>query len=225
MTQPAETSESLIEGIRLGDRRSLARAITFAESTRAEHRVIADAVLEAILPWTGNAVRIGISGPPGVGKSTFIEAFGNHILNKDGVLIRERLRGVIFTDPEAKHWVEQLLHPLIRTAIIERINRSSSQWLLLVAPLLLETDAYEFVDRVLVVDIPEAVQLTRTMLRDNATKDEVSRIMQSQLARGRRLAAADDIVDNTGDTLQLQEQLLRLKQRYEELAHARHQAG
>ncbi len=157
--------------------------------------------------------------------TALVARFGNHILNKDGVLIRERLRGVIFTDPEAKHWVEQLLHPLIRTAIIERINRSSSLWLLLVAPLLLETDAYEFVDRVLVVDIPEAVQLTRTMLRDNATKDEVTRIMQSQLARGRRLAAADDIVDNTGDTLQLQEQLLRLKQRYEELAHARHQAG
>ena len=157
--------------------------------------------------------------------TALVARFGNHILNKDGVLIRERLRGVIFTDPEAKRWVEQLLHPLIRTAIIERINRSSSLWLLLVAPLLLETDAYEFVDRVLVVDIPEAVQLTRTMLRDNATKDEVTRIMQSQLARGRRLAAADDIVDNTGDTLQLQEQLLRLKQRYEELAHARHQAG
>lgn len=157
--------------------------------------------------------------------TALVARFGNHILNKDGALIRERLRGVIFTDPEAKRWVEQLLHPLIRTAIIERINRSSSLWLLLVAPLLLETDAYEFVDRVLVVDIPEAVQLTRTMLRDNATKDEVTRIMQSQLARGRRLAAADDIVDNTGDTLQLQEQLLRLKQRYEELAHARHQAG
>ena len=157
--------------------------------------------------------------------TALVARFGNHILNKDGVLIRERLRGVIFTDPEAKRWVEQLLHPLIRTAIIERINRSSSLWLLLVAPLLLETDAYEFVDRVLVVDIPEAVQLSRTMLRDNATKDEVTRIMQSQLARGRRLAAADDIVDNTGDTLQLQEQLLRLKQRYEELAHARHQAG
>ena len=157
--------------------------------------------------------------------TALVARFGNHILNKDGVLIRERLRGVIFTDPEAKRWVEQLLHPLIRTAIIERINRSSSQWLLLVAPLLLETDAYEFVDRVLVVDIPEAVQLSRTMLRDNATKDEGTRIMQSQLARGRRLAAADDIVDNTGDTLQLQEQLLRLKQRYEELAHARHQAG
>lgn len=82
MTDPAEDAVSLIEGIRSGDRRSLARAITFAESTRPEHRVIADAVLEAVLPSTGNAVRVGISGPPGVGKSTFIEAIGNHIISQ-----------------------------------------------------------------------------------------------------------------------------------------------
>ncbi len=82
MTEAAEDAASLIEGIRSGDRRCLARAITFAESTRPEHRVIADAVLEAVLPSTGNAVRVGISGPPGVGKSTFIEAIGNHIISQ-----------------------------------------------------------------------------------------------------------------------------------------------
>ena len=96
MSQPAETAASLIEGIRAGDRRSLARAITFAESTRAEHRVIADSVLEAVLPSTGNAIRVGISGPPGVGKSTFIEAFGNHIIN-------EGLRlAVLAVDPSSR---------------------------------------------------------------------------------------------------------------------------
>ena len=96
MSQPAETAASLIEGIRAGDRRSLARAITFAESTRAEHRVIADSVLEAVLSSTGNAIRVGISGPPGVGKSTFIEAFGNHIIN-------EGLRlAVLAVDPSSR---------------------------------------------------------------------------------------------------------------------------
>lgn len=96
MSQPAETAASLIEGIRAGDRRSLARAITFAESTRAEHRVIADSVLEAVLPSTGKAIRVGISGPPGVGKSTFIEAFGNHIIN-------EGLRlAVLAVDPSSR---------------------------------------------------------------------------------------------------------------------------
>jgi len=71
---------SLIEGIRAGDRRALARAITLAESTRDDHRADADIILDAMLPATGHAVRLGISGPPGVGKSTFIEAFGNHII-------------------------------------------------------------------------------------------------------------------------------------------------
>ena len=157
--------------------------------------------------------------------NALVARFGDKILNADGTLKRERLRGLIFTDAEAKRWVEELLHPLIRARIRERIENSSSPWVLLSAPLLLENDAYDFVDRILVVDVPESVQLARTMLRDNATKEEVTRIMQSQLSRSKRLAAADDIVENTGDPLQLQEQLLRLVKRYEELAHARHQTG
>ncbi len=163
--------------------------------------------------------------PGSTALNALVGRFGTKILNADGTLKRERLRGLIFTDPEAKNWVEQLLHPLIRATILERIERSTSTWLLLSAPLLLENDAYEFVDRILVVDVPESIQLARAMLRDNATKDEVTRIMQSQLPRGKRLAAADDIVENSGDPLQLQEQLLRLFKRYEELAHARHQNG
>ena len=157
--------------------------------------------------------------------NALVARFGDKILNADGTLKRERLRGLIFTDAEAKRWVEELLHPLIRARIRERIENSASPWVLLSAPLLLENDAYDFVDRILVVDVPESVQLARTMLRDNATKEEVTRIMQSQLSRSKRLAAADDIVENTGDPLQLQEQLLRLVKRYEELAHARHQTG
>lgn len=83
MTVPAgDDAAGLVMGIRSGDRRSLARAITLAESTRADHRATADAILDAALPETGRAIRLGISGPPGVGKSTFIEAFGNHILDQ-----------------------------------------------------------------------------------------------------------------------------------------------
>lgn len=158
--------------------------------------------------------------------NALVERFGTRILGADGTLKRERLRGLIFTDAEAKRWVEDLLHPVIRARILERIARSTSLWLLLSVPLLLENKgAYDFVDRILVVDVPESVQLSRTMLRDNATKEEVTRIMHSQLPRGKRLAAADDILENTSDPLQLQEQLLRLVKRYEELAHARHQNG
>ena len=118
MTQPAENAVSLIEGIRAGDRRSLARAITFAESTRAEHRVIADAVLEAILPATGNAVRIGISGPPGVGKSTFIEAFGNHIIDQGHQL------AVLAVDPSSRRTGGSILGD--KTRMGELVNRSEA---------------------------------------------------------------------------------------------------
>jgi LAO/AO transport system kinase len=93
----------------------LARAITFAESTRAEHRVIADAVLEAVLPATGNAVRIGISGPPGVGKSTFIEAFGNHIINQGHQL------AVLAVDPSSRRTGGSILGD--KTRMGELVNR------------------------------------------------------------------------------------------------------
>jgi len=115
VTKPAENAASLIEGIRAGDRRSLARAITFAESTRAEHRVIADAVLEAVLPATGNAVRIGISGPPGVGKSTFIEAFGKHIINHGHQL------AVLAVDPSSRRTGGSILGD--KTRMGELVNR------------------------------------------------------------------------------------------------------
>jgi LAO/AO transport system kinase len=93
----------------------LARAITFAESTRAEHRVIADAVLEAVLPATGNAVRIGISGPPGVGKSTFIEVFGKHIIDQGHQL------AVLAVDPSSRRTGGSILGD--KTRMGELVNR------------------------------------------------------------------------------------------------------
>ncbi|MBP2232167.1 LAO/AO transport system kinase [Azospirillum agricola] len=78
LTQP--TAAQLAAAVRAGDRRALARAITLIESTRPDHRDTADALLAELLPHTGNSVRLGISGVPGVGKSTFIEAFGLHVI-------------------------------------------------------------------------------------------------------------------------------------------------
>ncbi len=73
---PASPDQALFEGVRAGQRRALAKAVTLLESTRADHRARADALLNALLPHTGKALRLGISGVPGVGKSTFIEALG-----------------------------------------------------------------------------------------------------------------------------------------------------
>ena len=115
MTQSAEDTASLIMGIRSGDRRSLARAITFAESTRAEHRSVAEEVLDAVLPATGHAVRLGISGPPGVGKSTFIEAFGSHIIDRGHRL------AVLAVDPSSRRTGGSILGD--KTRMGELVNR------------------------------------------------------------------------------------------------------
>jgi len=77
---PEPDDARLLEAVRAGDRRALAKAITLLESTRTDHRVRADALLDALLPFAGRALRLGISGVPGVGKSTFIEALGMFLL-------------------------------------------------------------------------------------------------------------------------------------------------
>ena len=76
------TDTLLAEAVLDGDRRALARAITLIESTRRDHRAEAGALLEKLMPHTGNSIRVGISGAPGVGKSTFIEALGNYLIDK-----------------------------------------------------------------------------------------------------------------------------------------------
>ncbi|MGZ4726429.1 MAG: methylmalonyl Co-A mutase-associated GTPase MeaB [Acidimicrobiales bacterium] len=104
----------LIDGIRSGDRRSLARAITLVESTRADHRADAAAVLEAVLPATGGSVRIGISGAPGVGKSTFIEAFGLHLVG-----LGHRI-AVLAVDPSSSRTGGSILGDKTRMAELSR---------------------------------------------------------------------------------------------------------
>ena len=96
MSRIPDRAPELVEGVTSGDRRSLARAITIAESTRPDHRALAEEVLEALLPRTGAATRIGISGPPGVGKSTFIEAFGTHVIDEGHRL------AVLAVDPSSR---------------------------------------------------------------------------------------------------------------------------
>ena len=95
-TDDGVTTETLIAALRRGDRRALARAITLAESTRADHREAAERLVETLLPQTGGAIRIGISGPPGAGKSTFIERFG-----LEGIAVGRRI-AVLAIDPSSK---------------------------------------------------------------------------------------------------------------------------
>lgn len=150
--------------------------------------------------------------------------FGADVLLPDGSLNRSWLRSLIFKDATARQRVESLLHPLIRHCILEHIHRSQSRWLILAAPLLLESNAYDFVDRILVVDVDEAMQISRTCSRDQCKEEQVRRIMALQLSRSERLQRADDVIHNDDDFGALRQQVRACFELYQRLADERHHA-
>ncbi|MFK0572163.1 dephospho-CoA kinase [Endozoicomonas sp.] len=150
------------------------------------------------------------------GKPALVEIeqrYGSDILIS-GSLDRKKLRTIIFDDANEREWLEKLLHPLIREQIIHELNNAESIYAVLVSPLILETNQHELVDRVLVVDVPEKVQIERTMARDNMTEEQTRQIINSQIQREQRVAKADDVVDNTGSLEQLHHSLEKLHQCY-----------
>ena len=124
--------------------------------------------------------------------------FGEQILTSEGALDRAQLRGIVFQQPEERAWLESLLHPIIRDELIRQLNPENYQlpYVLLVSPLLLETDQHELADRIFVIDVPKDVQLERTMARDTNSREQVERIIAAQMSREDRLARADEVIDN-----------------------------
>jgi len=123
--------------------------------------------------------------------------FGDHLLLDDGNLDRAALRKLVFADEEQRKWLEELTHPLIGQEILDQITASTSPYTILSSPLLLETSQGELAELVVVVDVPEEIQLQRTMARDNNDEAQVKRIMAAQMARGERLSRADIVIDNS----------------------------
>lgn len=145
--------------------------------------------------------------------------FGAEFINESGELDRAKLRAKIFSEPQAKQWLNQLLHPLIRTEIIRQISEVSSPYCLLIAPLLIENNLHQQVARVLVVDVDEHTQQQRTMARDKVAREQVQAIIAAQLPRKQRLSYADDIIDNSNQDLTLvSSQVNKLHQKYLKLA-------
>lgn len=150
--------------------------------------------------------------------NAIVEHFGQDILQSDGQLDRVELRTRIFADNAEKHWLNQLLHPLIRQRLLQKLQQCTSNYALLIAPLLLENKLQTYTDRVLVVDVPEELQLSRTMQRDQVPAEQVQNILNSQIARSERLHLADDVLLNTVPVSQLQPQIQQLHQRYQQFA-------
>lgn len=142
------------------------------------------------------------------------EHFGSDLLTDKGELDRKALRQKIFSDPAEKDWLNSLLHPAIREEILAQLEQASSPYVILSAPLLLENNLNKYCQRVLVVDVPEELQLQRTIQRDESPKEEVKAIMKAQLSREARLRKADDILNNEGSIDELRQQVNQLHQRY-----------
>lgn len=122
--------------------------------------------------------------------------FGESILDKHGALRRKMLREIVFENLEEKNWLESLLHPLITEEIKSRIATAQSKYCILESPLLLETSQKSLVNRVLVVDVDESIQIDRAMRRDGSSEQTIRAIIASQMSRELRLQNADDVIEN-----------------------------
>ena len=166
-----------------------------------------------------DAIAHELSRPGAAGQRAVADAFGPSAVAADGSLDRAWLRERAFADPSFRQRLEALLHPLIRAEADARVAQWTSPYGLLMVPLLLERGgARDRVDRVLVVDCPEDVQVARVMARSGLTGGQVRAIMAAQLSRADRLAQADDVIDNGGTPDAIAPQVAQLHARYRGMA-------
>ena len=158
-------------------------------------------------------------GRPGL--AAVVAQFGAGVLNAQGELDRRALREMIFADPQKRRDLEGILHPLIRADMAQRAASAQGPYLVLSIPLLVEGGSRDRIDRILVVDADESLQLERLMNRDSVGMEEARSVLAAQAARASRLSAADDVIVNSGTVPDLRQAVDRLHQRYLEIAAAR----
>ena len=146
-------------------------------------------------------------------------AWGELVMRPDGELDRDALRRRIFAAPEERRRLEAILHPLIRRQVVATLAELDAPYVVVVIPLLVETGNYrELLDRVLVVDCPESLQVERVRARSGLSAEDVSAIISAQADRSSRIAAADDVIANAANSRSLREQVLSLDAKYREIA-------
>lgn len=145
--------------------------------------------------------------------------WGESVMRPDGALDRDALRRTIFADGRERQRLEAILHPLIRQQVVNALAAARARYVVVVIPLLVETGNYrDLLDRVLVVDCPESLQIERVRARSRLSQEDVSAILAAQADRASRLAAADDVITNDSDRRSLRDQVLSIHARYSEIA-------
>ena len=149
------------------------------------------------------------------------EAFGAGVIAADGTLDRSAMRAIVFGDDAARRRLEAILHPKIREITIEQAETAGGAYQVVVVPLLVESSLRAFVDRVLVVDCDEEIQVVRLLERDTESEQQARKILAAQSTRDERLAIADDVIENEGSLEDTREQVLALHRSYLREAAAR----
>ena len=159
------------------------------------------------------AARIVVE-PGGSALAAIAEHFGADILQADGTLNRAALRQRVFANQAERLWLERLTHPLLGQELRRQLAASGSAYTILSSPLLLEGQQKELVDCVVVVDVPEELQLQRATARDANSEEQIRRIMAAQLPRAQRRELADIVIDNSGSLAELDEQVQELHREF-----------
>ena len=145
--------------------------------------------------------------------------FSTDILTSEQSLDRKKLRALVFSNPVEKDWLNNLLHPLIRTEMFNQLAVATSPYVILVAPLLIENKLYQQVNRTLIIDVNVNTQIERATARDNSDRQTIENIIASQVSREVRIKHADDVISNeTTDLKAIEKQVSKLHAKYLDIA-------
>lgn len=152
--------------------------------------------------------------PGSEGLDQLIRTFGESILDGSNSLNRAKLRNIVFQDPKKLSKLNAILHPLIQQAVIKKIESVKKSYCIIVIPLLCESNQYDWLDRVLVVDVKPKTQLTRLLKRDAITEELAINMMNSQCSRKQRLSIANDVINNEHTLTELKNHVVCLNRLY-----------
>lgn len=167
-----------------------------------------------------DAISHALTGPGGAALGRIAEAFGAESITPEGALNRSYMRRKVFSDSSAKRMLEEILHPMIRAEVNARLaENAEAPYQIVMVPLLFETGAYQsLIDRSLVIDCDESLQIRRVMARSQLSEVEIQAIMDTQCFRDERVALGDDVIDNSGSLENLEKQVREKHEKYIRLA-------
>tara|TARA_B100001142_G_scaffold330386_1_gene398922 strand:- start:13635 stop:14231 length:597 start_codon:yes stop_codon:yes gene_type:complete len=146
-------------------------------------------------------------------RELFLNNFGDKFLNNNNKIDRNLLRSEIFKNPDKKHILESIIHPIVREELSKFIEQSKSIYKIIMVPLIFETSSKDFYNKIIVVDCDQEHQINRASLRDNKSEKDIENIIKNQATRDQRLSIADEIILNNSTLDNLKTQVIRVHQK------------